>query len=134
MKIRSLSGTGDWTYGSGKANYATDERAIEQNIASRIRSWKNDCFFDFDAGIDWVARLDKGQKDKLLNELRILIIQSYGVVKINSVSVNENRSTRALTLTYNVDTIFSQSFTNSLAIAAGVVEVLPRAVEVWALR
>lgn len=123
MKIRALTSTGDWTFGSGNANYATEERAIEQNIASRIRSWKNDCFFDFDAGIDWINRLDKGQKDNLVNDLKILLIQTEGVVKINSVSVNENRDTRALILTYSVNTIYSQDFTNSLAIAAGAVGV-----------
>ena len=123
MKIRALSSTGDFTFGSGNANYATEERAIAQNIASRVRSWKNDCFFDFDAGIDWVNRLDKGQKDNLVNDIKILLIQTEGVVKINSVSVNENRDTRALTMTYNVDTIYSQNFTNSLAIAAGAVVV-----------
>ena len=123
MKIRALSSTGDFTFGSGNANYATEECAIAQNIASRVRSWKNDCFFDFEAGIDWLNRLDKGQKDNLVNDINILLIQTEGVVKINSVSVNENRDTRALTMTYNVDTIYSQNFTNSLAIAAGAVGV-----------
>ena len=123
MKIRALSSTGDFTFGSGNANYATEERAIAQNIASQIRSWKNDCFFDFEAGIDWLNRLDKGQKDNLMNDIKILLIQTEGVVKISSVSVNENRDTRALTMTYNVDTIYSQNFTNSLAIAAGAVGV-----------
>ena len=121
MKIRSLTPGGDFTFGSGKANYATDARAIELNIATRIRSWKNDCFFDFDAGIDWVSRLDKGQQDNLINDLKMLLIQSYGVVKINSVTLAENTLTRALTITYNVDTIFSESFTRQVAISAGAV-------------
>jgi len=63
MKHRALTSTGDWTFGNGRGNYAVDERGIEVNIATRINSWKNDCFFDFDAGIDWSIRLDKGQKD-----------------------------------------------------------------------
>lgn len=121
MKFRSLTATGDWTFGSGNANYATDERAIELNIATRIRSYKNDCFFDYNAGIDWVSRLDKGQKENLINDLKNLLIQSYGVVKINSVDVVEDKVTRALTMTYNVDTIFSESFTSAVAIAAGAV-------------
>ena len=112
---------GDWTFGAGKANYATDEKAIELGIATRINSWKNDCFFDFDTGIDWVARLDKGQKDNLINELKNLLIQTYGVISVNSVDISENRITRALTLTYNVDTIYSESFTSQVSIAAGAV-------------
>ena len=91
------------------------------DIATRLRSWRNDCFFDFDAGIDWVSRLDKGQKDNLINDIKKLLIQSYGVVKINSVTVSDNPVTRALIITYNVDTIYSESFTNQVAIAAGEV-------------
>jgi len=121
MKHRALNLTGDWIFGSGKANYATEEHAIELDIATRLRSWRNDCFFDFDAGIDWVSRLDKGQKDNLINDIKKLLIQSYGVVKINSVTVSDNPVTRALIITYNVDTIYSESFTNQVAIAAGEV-------------
>jgi hypothetical protein len=121
MKHRALTSTGDWTFGKGKGDYAIDEQAIELNLATRIRSWKTDCFFDFETGIDWVARLDKGQRDNLVNDLKILMIQTYGVVRVNSVSVNENPLTRAIILTYNIDTIFSTSFTNEIAIAAGAV-------------
>lgn len=121
MKFRAIDSLGDWTFGSGKANYATDERAIELNIQTRIRSWKNDCFFDLDAGIDWYTRLDKNQKDKLINDLKILIIQTYGVMKITSLTVTQDAKTRGAVLSYSVDTIYSQSFIRSLALASGEV-------------
>lgn len=114
MIVRALDSNGDWTFGSGVANYAFGERAIEFNISMRLRSWRNDCFFDFDAGIDWTARLDKGQRDTLVNDIKILLIQTYGVTKINSVSLSEVPRTRRLNLTYDIATIFSPSFTSTI--------------------
>lgn len=122
MKFRAIDSLGDFTFGAGKANYATDERAIELNVLTRLRSWKNDCFYDLDAGIDWFSRLDKNQRDKLINELRALIIQSYGVMNITSLTLSENRATRSIVLTYAIDTIYSQSFTRTLELASGTLE------------
>ena len=121
MLFRALYGTGDWTFGNGVASYAADEQAIELNTATRLRSWKNDCFFDLDAGVDWVARLDKGQKNNLINELTGVLLQTEGVMKVNSVSVSEDGATRSLVITYSIDTIYSQSFIRSVAQAAGAV-------------
>jgi hypothetical protein len=120
MLFRSLSPEGDWNFGRGKVDYALDERSVELNLLTRIKSWKGNCFFDWDAGIDWTARMDKNQKADLIAELKRLIIQSYGVVGVNSVTVGEglNRST---VVYIDVGTIFSPSFTSTVAIAAGVV-------------
>ena len=120
MDFRSLDPTGDWNFGRGKVDYALDERSIELNLLTRIKSWKGNCFFDWDTGIDWTARLDKNQKANLVAELKYLIIQSYGVVGVNSVTVGEG-SNRSVTVSIDVVTIFSPSFTSTVAIAAGVV-------------
>jgi hypothetical protein len=122
MKFRAIDSTGDWTLGAGKANYATDERAIELNVLTRLRAWKNDCFFDLDAGIDWLARLDKNQKENLINEIKILLIQTYGVMKVYDVVLVEDRRTRAISLTYTIDTIFSKNFTRAVALLSGATE------------
>jgi hypothetical protein len=120
MIFRTLNNTGDWTFGRGNVDYAPDERAIELNLLTAIKSWKGNCFFDHDAGIDWTARLDKGQKENLVAELKSLIIKSYGIVAVNSVEIVEAPNTRAITVYINVDTIYSPSFTAEVAIAAGV--------------
>ena len=121
MIFRSLSGTGDWRFGRGAADYAHDNQAIALNIQTRIKSWVGGCFFDQAMGIDWCNLLDKGQKELLLNNLRTLILTSYGVVKINSVVTIFDSRTRALTVSYNIDTIFSSSFQRQIAAAAGTV-------------
>lgn len=121
MIFRTINSSGDWSFGRGVSGYASDEKAIELNIQTRLKSWKGNCFFDLDAGIDWSARLDKNQMAALVNELRAYIVQSYGVVAVNSVTVNHDTKTRAAVIQYNVDTIYSPSFTGAVRIASGSV-------------
>lgn len=121
MKHRALDVNGDFTFGKGLANYAVDEAAIELNVRTRILSWVNNCFFAMQDGIDWSRRLDVGQDQNLINDIRTLILQSQGIVGINSLTYNLNRKTRALTITYNVVTIYSQAFQAEVTQAAGAV-------------
>lgn len=118
MIFRSLTDDNDWTFGRGIAGFATDERALELNLATRLKSWVGNCVFDLQAGIDWKSRLDKGQQQNILNEVRALILQSYGVVGINAISSNLDQH-RNLTVRYDITTIFSPSFQRTVAVAAG---------------
>lgn len=109
MIFRQLDAGGDWTFGAGLSNYAIQDNAIGLNIKTRIKSWVNDCFFDLPAGIDWINRLgSKNQEDLLRQDLKRVILQSFGVTSIinfDSVLVN-----RGFDITYNIKTIYSPSF------------------------
>jgi hypothetical protein len=110
MIIRKIDGQNDWTFGKGKSDYATDEAAIEQNIKTRLLSWVNDCFFALPEGVDWKGRLDAGQQSDLLEEVKSIIMQSFGVIGLLSVVANFNGQHRLDTITYTIQTIFSSSF------------------------
>ena len=85
MIFRNLDENHDWTFGSGKANYISNNAAIGLNIKTRILSWLGDCFFDEAAGIDWTNRLgSKDQRALLELDLRRIILQSFGVTGIIS--------------------------------------------------
>lgn len=113
MIFRNLDVNHDFTFGSGKANYRTGNAAIGLNIQTRILSWLKDCFFDTEAGIDWANRLGgKSQQALLQMDLRRIILQSYGVTGI--VSFNAALSGREFTVNYTVNTIFSQTYQNSV--------------------
>ena len=114
MIIRSIDATNDWTFGKGLGNYSTQESAIEENIQTRLLSWVGDCFFALPDGVDWKNRLDVGQQDLILDEIKTVILQSYGVVAVNSVTGVFNGATRLFSITYNIDTIFSSSFQSQL--------------------
>lgn len=120
MIFRQLTALGDWTFGQGISGYATDESAIELNIKTRLQSWKGDCFFSLNDWVDWLSRLDKGQENALNQELYNVILQSFGVVSVNSFTGVLDRVTRNYTVTFNITTIFGPSFTITLDLAAGV--------------
>ncbi len=113
MIIRALDATGDWTFGQGKQNYLIGQKAIALNIQTRLLSFLNDCFFDLNAGIDWINLLGStNTKVQIELSVKAVILKSYGVLRINSLS--SSFVGRRLSLTYNIDTIFTANFTQSL--------------------
>ena len=120
MIFRQLTASNDWTFGKGVSGYATAESAVELNIKTRLQSWKGNCFFALDEWVDWLGRLDKGQQKNLENELRQVILGSFGVVSVNSLISDLDRNTRHILLTYNISTIFGTTFINTLDLQAGV--------------
>lgn len=113
MIFRNLDANGDWTFGSGTANYATGDMAIGLNIKTRLLSWVGDCFFALNAGIDWLNRMGKKNQGELLKaDIKRVILQSFGVTALTSFStVIVDRALRA---NYAVDTIFSRSYKQSV--------------------
>ena len=120
MIFRQLTASNDWTFGKGVSGYATAESAVELNIKTRLQSWKGNCFFALDEWVVWLGRLDKGQQKNLENELRQVILGSFGVVSVNSLISDLDRNTRHILLTYNISTIFGTTFINTLDLQAGV--------------
>lgn len=115
MIFRTLDVNGDWTFGKGLNNYATDNKAIGLNIATRIRSWLGDCFFAQTQGIDWYNRLSKkNQRGLLEQDLRRTVLQSFGVIGI--VEFNSSIVDRNISLDYEVNTIFTGSLSDNVAV------------------
>lgn len=112
MIMRALSPTGDFTLGHGVQNYLRDEPAIELNVQTRLKSFLGDCFWAIDAGVDWWELLgvkNPQAQAAIVLACRLTIAESYGVVRINSIAAATDPVTRRLTVTYNIDTIFSRS-------------------------
>jgi len=117
MIFRQLDSTGDFVFGRGRNSFAAGADSIALNIKTRILSWTGDCFFSLLDFVDWKNRLDYGQETLLLEELKSVILGSYGVVGINSVTVTlENRVIR---IRYNIRTIYSPSFVSTVNQSVG---------------
>ena len=110
MKFRGIDSNGDWQYGQGLGSYAKAVDALALDIAARIRSRKGNCFFAVDDGVDYTNLLEKGRQQDFINGMSNAIMQTEGVVKINSISTDLDRDTRAISLTYDIQTIYSRSF------------------------
>ena len=117
MIIRALTPSHDWTFGQGQQNYLTNQNAIIENINTRLLSFVNDCFFDLTTAVDWFRLLgSKATQQEIILTCRATILASYGVIRVNSVNITTQRTSRNLVLSYNCDTIFTKNSLQQLEI------------------
>lgn len=106
MITRATDSKNDWTFGKGIQNYKRDAAALSQRIRNRLLSWKNDCFFSLDSGIDWSNYLDRGTKQFLDRDIKRTILQTEGVLQITNFASTINE--RSLTVSSTVETIYGE--------------------------
>lgn len=114
MIIRGLDEDSDWVFGIGGNAYKNRQEAIMQNITTKIREWVGDCFFNNNAGIDWINRFSFGQKDQLTADLTSLILKCYGVVGLTQLDVILS-SNRNYSVTFTISTFYSQSAQSTIS-------------------
>lgn len=119
MIIRALDVDHDWVFGHGKQDYLKNNDAIAENIQTRLLEFLNDCWFKLDAGVDWQRLMSQRNRDKTKQEVildcKAIILQSFGVVKVNSVTA-EFTGLRTLVVNYNIDTIYTTQFFQSTGV------------------
>ena len=109
MIFRSLDASHDWNFGQGLQSYATGKAAIGLNVQTRILSFLGNCFFDTLAGINWLIYFGTpGQTQQILLSVQACILQSYGVTKVNSVTLNETLA-EGVILTFNINDMYSKN-------------------------
>lgn len=116
MRVRAVDKNHDWTFGRGLQDYKIDDRAVAQNVKTRLLSFYRDCFFDLNAGIDWFNLLGRGTENLLTLAIKQCIVNTDGVVGLNSVNIDFDRMSRHITLSYDIKTIFSKSFVSEFVI------------------
>lgn len=109
MKSRALDSSGDWQFGRGVQSYKSDVAALKQNISTRLKSWKNDCFFAMDDGVDWANYLDIGMKTYLDVDIRRVILQTAGVLRLDDYSSTLDATARKVTISCKVLTVFGST-------------------------
>lgn len=109
-RVRSLDENHDWNFGSGKQSYLLDNEAVAQNVQTRLYEFLNDCFFNMEAGIDWIRLLGtKDTEDEIVLSCKAVILETPEVVRVNSISASVN-SSRRIIIEYNIDTNYSRNF------------------------
>lgn len=114
MSVRSIDNNWDWNFGAGIQSYVSKEKEISQMVKTRLLSFLGDCFFATDEGIDWINLLGKYGEERLLRSIKLTILNTEGVVGINKFDVFRNG--RNLTVTYDLRTIYSRSYLDSLEV------------------
>lgn len=107
MIVRGIDENGDWIFGKSVNDYKVDKVALSQNIKTRLASFLTDCFFSLSSGIDWFNLL--GSKNKLGLDLALssTILNTEGVLKINSLLINYSED-RNITISYDIDSVYGQ--------------------------
>ena len=106
MATRAVDSVGNWQFGNSFTNYKTDLDELKQNIITSLKSWKGDCFFDLNAGVDWYNILGSYNQDDYLKENIINIVQNIdGVININdyNATLDENRN---ITINLIINTVY----------------------------
>ena len=107
MRIRRLDSNNDWMFGRGTSNYALNDEAIKQNVASRLRSFKNDWLLDTDKNIDWLTILGQlNNEDTIRNEVQRVTLATEGVTEVVSIDIITDTNRHAdISIVFN--TVFS---------------------------
>ncbi len=119
MSIRAIDKiSGDWTWGQGGQNYLTGAAEINQDIATALKVFLGECFFDTSFGVDWFNLLGGRTKaaQAIILQCRTVISKRAGVTKINSVSAAIDVRSRALSISYNVSTVYSLQTINTVTV------------------
>ena len=115
--VRSLDENHDFNFGSGRQSYLIENEAVAQNVQTRLYEFLNDCFFNMEAGIDWLRLLGMtNTEDEMVLSCKAVILETPEVVRVNSISASVN-SSRRIIIEYNINTNYSNSFQQSLVIA-----------------
>jgi hypothetical protein len=114
MKFRGVDSLGDWQLGQGLGSYAKEQAALAIDIAARVRLRKGECFFSTNSGVDYANLLEKGRQADFESAMNNCILQTDGVVAINSITVTLDRATRTMRMSYDIQTIYSRSFKATL--------------------
>lgn len=104
MIVRAVDDKNNWIFGKGSSSYKNNIDAFIQTVETKIKEWKNDCFFNQDAGIDWVSRLGKSNPSFLQADLKTIISGIEEVIAVEDVSIT--KQARNLTISYNVSSIY----------------------------
>jgi len=111
--VRTLSAVKDWTYGNNLSGYLSGNSAIAQQINCRLLQFLGECFWDTNAGINWFGYLGGKNPGGLQLAIATVILNSYGVLGLNSLSFTVNDETREFSINWDVTTVFSKSFPGS---------------------
>ena len=108
--IRRLDSNDDWCYGRGKSDYSSDRDCVIQNIKTRLKEWKYNCFFNFGAGIDYKRRLgDKNQKRLLDEEIKFIVSNTDEVIAVGEIDSALDTTNRVYTATIEVVDIYGST-------------------------
>jgi hypothetical protein len=115
MITRAIDSGHDWKFGNGVQDYLSEDRALAQNINTRLLSFKNDCFFDLGAGVDWFYYLGSKRVSSLKIEITSIIEKTTGITAVEQLSLSLGKD-RDLVITYQVSSAWGTTVNSSISV------------------
>lgn len=115
--FRGIDTDGDWLWGRGKSSYLKNNDAIAADIRTALQIFMGEVFWNTQFGVDWwnlIGGKNPSAQAGIILQCRQVILSVDGVTQINNVSVSFASGTRALSVQYSVNTIFTQNITGSI--------------------
>lgn len=112
MLFRALDVEGDWCFGRGSQDYLQGFDACKINLSTRLKEWKNDCFFNPQGGTDFINLLDYSTKELLDKDIINTVLRSDNILKI--ISYTSNIVDRQLEISCHVESVFGNFIFNEV--------------------
>jgi hypothetical protein len=109
MRYRKLDANGDYTIGTGADFYINQPEAVQQAVLTALRLYTGEWFLDLTDGTPWRTEvLGKYTQDTYDTVIKQRILSVTGVSSIAAYSSSLNTSTRVLSITVTLNTIYGQ--------------------------
>ena len=108
MRVRALSETGDFTFGSGIGNYLIETPdAVGQIVGTRMALWEGQWFLNVADGMTWATKvLGKYTGSERDPAIRNRILTTPGVEQISRYGSQADSETREFHVQAEIDTIY----------------------------
>ena len=111
MRYRKLTSTGDYSFGNGQQDFYRDvPDAVAQAVKTRLLLWLGEWFLDIEEGTPYLQGiLGKHSIDQANAVIQDRILSTQGVVNFTNYVSTLNPDSRALLVTFTLDTIYGPS-------------------------
>jgi len=129
MRYRTLTASGDYTFGHGPSEFLVNSPAtVAQAVLTALLLHQGEWFLDTTVGMPWETQvLGYGTQSLYDAAIKAAILSVEGVQAITSYSSSLNRTTRALTVNATISTIYGSAnvVTNVPAFGTGGYGIQP---------
>ncbi|EOE1079816.1 MULTISPECIES: hypothetical protein [Klebsiella] len=117
MRYRREDDDGDYTFGQGDDTWLVNSpEAVAQAIKTRFLLWYGQWFLDTTKGTPWIQSVLGKQKPDTYNlAIRKRILETQGVSSITAFNTTVDGTTRRVTFTATVETIYGTTTVTSEA-------------------
>lgn len=108
MRYRKQDANGDYVFGGSANDFLVNSPdAVAQAVLTRLRLLQGEWFLDTTVGVPWSAQvLGKNTQGTADASIRSCILGTTGVTEITAYSSSLDSSTRKLSVTVTIDTLY----------------------------